>query len=189
MRRTLLIAVVCGALISLAAGGTFSAGKPILVTSIGQSAESAMVKQLCIMGKIPYEMDSLAVAKDLVGPDGQPKYSALVPVVGGSAKGLGAAGINQEQETARSIALLERAASLKINIVYMHIGGEERRGTLSDAFIRATLPYASSVIVVASGDKDSFFESVLKAAGRDVPITKADRIADTLTPLKRALGM
>ena len=35
----------------------------------------------------------------------------------------------------------------------MHVGGEERRGDLSDAFIRAVVPYGQHVIIVESGNK------------------------------------
>jgi len=188
MQRHAIWAVAILAILAIACASAFAAdAKPILLTSIGQSAEASMIKQRCVRGKIPYELNALAKAEELVGGDKQPKYSALVAVVGGSAKGLGAAGINKEQELERSVAMLEKARSLRMNIIIMHVGGVERRGELSDAFIRAALPYAGHVILVEAGDQDGLFEKVL--AGKKVPITKVKRISDTLEPLATALGL
>ncbi|MBP7892267.1 MAG: hypothetical protein KA063_01860 [Firmicutes bacterium] len=185
-RSACLVAML--AILVIACASAFAAdAKPILLTSIGQSAEASMIKQLCVRGKIPFELNALAKAGELAGGDKQPKYSALVAIVGGSAKGLGAAGINKEQELERSVAMLEKARSLQMNIVIMHVGGLERRGDLSDAFIRAALPYASQVILVEAGDQDGLFEQVL--AGKKVPITKVTRISETLEPLRTALGL
>jgi len=185
--RSVWAMAMLAVLITACASALAADAKPILLTSIGQSAEASMIKQLCTRGKIPYELNALAKAEGLAGADKQPKYSALVAVVGGSAKGLGAAGINKEQELERSVALLEKARSLRMNIVIMHVGGLERRGELSDAFIRAALPYASQVILVEAGDQDGLFEQVL--AGKKAPISKVTRISDTLEPLRTALGL
>lgn len=185
--RSVWAMAMLAVLITACASALAADAKPILLTSIGQSAEASMIKQLCTRGKIPYELNALAKADGLAGADKQPKYSALVAVVGGSSKGLGAAGINKEQELERSVALLEKARSLRMNIVIMHVGGLERRGELSDAFIRAALPYASQVILVEAGDQDGLFEQVL--AGKKVPIAKVARISETLDPLRTALGL
>lgn len=185
--RRLVTAALAALMLVLFALGATAAGKPVLITSVGQSAEISMIKTLAVRGKIPFEEDALAKAEVLTGSDKQSRYSAVVAVVGGSAKGLGAAGINKDQETDRAKALLERAKSLKLNIVIMHVGGEERRGDLSDAFIRAVVPYANQVILVEAGDKDGLFEQVLR--GKSVPIVKVTRISETLEPLKKALGM
>lgn len=185
--RSARLAAILAILVIACAPVLAADAKPILLTSIGQSAEASMIKQLCVRGKIAYELNALVKAAELVGSDKQPKYSALVAVVGGSAKGLGAAGINKEQELDRSVAMLEKARSLQMNIIIMHVGGLERRGELSDAFIRAALPYASRVILVEAGDKDGLFEQVL--AGKKTPIIKVTRISDTLDPLRTALGL
>ena len=185
--RSVWAMAMLAVLITACASALAADAKPILLTSIGQSAEASMIKQLCVRGKIPYELNALAKAEGLAGADKQPKYSALVAVVGGSAKGLGAAGINKEQELERSLALLEKARSLRMNIIIMHVGGVERRGELSDAFIRAALPYAAQVILVEAGDQDGLFEQVL--AGKKVPIIKVTRISDTLEPFRTALGL
>jgi len=185
--RSARLAAVLAVLVIACAPGLAADAKPILLTSIGQSAEASMIKQLCVRGKIPYELNALAKAEELAGGDKQPRYSALVAVVGGSAKGLGAAGINKEQELERSVALLEKARSLRMSIIIMHVGGVERRGELSDAFIRAALPYAGHVILVEAGDQDGLFEQVL--AGKKAPISKVTRISDTLEPLRTALGL
>lgn len=184
----LVVAVaVAGIAIAATAAAAAAAAKPVLITSIGQSAEVSMVKNLAIRAKIPYQEDALADAASLVGADKQPAYSALVAVVGGSAKGLGAAGIDKDQELARTKALLDKAKSLNLKIVVMHVGGEERRGELSDAFIKAVVPYGQHVIIVESGNKDGLFDQLLK--GKNVPLVKVQRISETQEPMKAALGL
>ena len=140
--RSARLAAVLAVLVIACAPGLAADAKPILLTSIGQSAEASMIKQLCVRGKIPYELNALAKAEELAGGDKQPRYSALVAVVGGSAKGLGAAGINKEQELERSVALLEKARSLRMSIIIMHVGGvERRRRYYRDAFILRSTSY------------------------------------------------
>lgn len=71
---------------------------PVMITSVGQSADGQLVKVLADRVGISYQYDSLAapaIVKDC---------KTLILVVGGSSKGLGAAGINQDQEELRAKA-------------------------------------------------------------------------------------
>ncbi len=149
---------------------------PALITSVGQSADGQLVKVLADRGGISYQYDSLAapaVVKD---------FKTLILVVGGSSKGLGAAGINQDQEEARAKALVAAAKEAGVKILFMHVGGEARRGDLTDRFVTITAPASQYLIVVADGNKDNFMTN---AAG-GVPMDMSDTVGDAGRLLKAA---
>jgi len=68
----------------------------ILITSIGQSADARMIKVIAQKFNLISDFEQLAKA-DIVK-----NYKILVLVVGGSSKGLGAVGIDKEQELIRT---------------------------------------------------------------------------------------
>jgi len=111
-----MLAILIAVMMIFLAGSAWAGD--IVLTSIGQSPDSMMVKVvLKKLGVTPYT-DNLITADQLEG------YSILIAVVGGSSKGLGAAGIDKDQENERSKALLETAREKGIKILIMHIGGE-----------------------------------------------------------------
>ena len=70
---------------------------PVLVTSFGQSTDGSMIEQVMKRLKtVSYSYNPTATGADLDG------MKTVVIAVGNSTKGLGAAGISQEQETARA---------------------------------------------------------------------------------------
>ncbi|MCK4309632.1 MAG: hypothetical protein KAW42_06630 [Candidatus Atribacteria bacterium] len=155
------MAVLSIALLSLGAGvsatSTTSEKSPdVLITSVGQSADARMIK--VVADKLQLTCDFEQVAK----PDIIKNYKILVIVVGGSSKGLGAAGIDKEQELARAQELIKEAKVRSVKILVMHIGGEARRGALSDAFLNEVVPYADHLIVVENGNKDGYFTQTSK---------------------------
>ena len=81
------------------------AQKPAFLTSIGQSADIEMVKVLLDRAKVPYKLDARIAALALAGSGGK----SLVVVLGGSSKGLGAAGISTQAELDRTKALIAEA--------------------------------------------------------------------------------
>ncbi len=149
---------------------------PVLITSIGQSADGQLVKVLADRVGISYQYDSLAPAS-AVGD-----YKTAILVVGGSSKGLGAAGINQDQEESRAKAIIDAARSAGTKILFMHVGGDARRGDLTDRFVTITAPAAQYLIVVADGNKDNFMTN---AAG-GAPMDMADTLGDAGRLLKAA---
>lgn len=155
------------------------ADKPALLTSIGQSADVEMVKVLLNRSKVAFAADPLVKAAALPGA-----AKTLVLSVGGSSKGLGAAGISSDDEMARAKAILKRAKELGMRIIVIHVGGEARRGALSDALIEACVPAADLVIVVAEGDKDGLFGKL--AAPGKIPVVKVDKITAAGAPLAAA---
>jgi hypothetical protein len=155
------------------------AQKPALLTSVGQSADVEMVKVLLERAGVPHKMNAQAKAADLAASGAK----TLIVVVGGSTKGLGAAGISAEAELDRSKALIAEAKKLRMTIIGLHVGGEARRGELSDKFIKAAVPDCDYVIVVESGDKDGFFG---KLCGGRIPLDKVERISKAVEPLQKA---
>jgi hypothetical protein len=155
------------------------AAKPALLTSAGQSADVEMVKVLLDRSKITYHANPKIKAEELAGSGAK----SLVIAIGGSSKGLGAAGLSAEVELKRSKALLAEARKLGLKIVGLHVGGESRRGDLSDKFIEAAVPLCDYVIVVADGNKDGLFT---KLCGAKIPLDSVDKISKAGEPLAQA---
>ncbi|MGD9940407.1 MAG: DUF6305 family protein [Clostridia bacterium] len=158
---------------------TAFAEKPALLTSVGQSADLEMVKVLLTRARVPFATDPLAMAADLPG-----NAKTLVLVVGGSSKGLGAAGISADVELERAKALIKRARELNMKILAVHVGGEARRGTLSDVFIELCVPAADYALVVADADKDGLFTRLASEAR--IALTKVEKITAVGAPLAAA---
>ena len=155
---------------------------PIVLTSVGQSADIDIVKTLCTNAGIEVYSTATITADDLTD-----QYKTLILAVGGSSKGLGAAGIDQDEELARAEALMAKADELGITIVAMHTGGSARRGTLSDMFITPCFEAADAAIVVAEGDEDGLMAGILSANG--TPAEYVEQAANAIEPLKTLFGM
>ena len=166
--------------IVLAENASSAAASGILLTSVGQSPDAMMVRVVLRKMKINAENQPLLRADEL-GDD-----KILVAVVGGSSKGLGAAGIDKNQEIERVTSLFQAAKQRGMKLLVMHIGGEGRRGTLSDAFIEAAVPHADSLIVVDGGNNDKIFDRLVE--GKNVRILTAPSVTGTGVPLKETLS-
>lgn len=177
----LAIVLVSGNVCSLSAQEVkFSAKEPALLTTAGQSADLNMAKVILDRSKVSLKLAPLADPDDLTGA------GSLVIVIGGSTKGLGAAGINADKEMARVEQLMAKAAAQKIPIIGMHIGGKARRGELSDKFVELVAPKSTFLLVVKEGDSDGYFSKVMadkKIAGRIV-----DKLGDLQEPIKTIYG-
>jgi len=149
--------------------------QPILISSAGQSADTKLVEMLAKKQKLDTRTVSMAGPSDLSG------IKTLIIVPGFSSKGLGAAGVSQQQEQERVEALLTAAAEQKIPVVTVHIGGKARRGAQSDPFNRMAADNAVHMIVVEQGDEDKFFTNI--AAEKKVPIELVAKIAEAAGPL------
>jgi hypothetical protein len=128
-----------------------AAAADIALTSVGQSPDAVMVRVL--LKKLKLESDYNAA----MTADGLKDAKVLVAVVGGSSKGLGAAGIDKAQELKRGLDLVNAAKSKGVKVAVMHVGGDGRRGELSDIFIEGIVPLAESLIVVKGGNEDGIF--------------------------------
>jgi len=154
--------------------------EPALLTSAGQSADAQMVKVLLDKNKIAYRFNLMGEPDDLNA------VKSFIIVIGGSTKGMGAAGIDADKEAARVQRLLAKAKELKIPVVGMHIGGKARRGDLSDRFINLVVPSSAFLIVAKEGDSDRIFSQ--KAAKQNIPIVLVNRISEAQEPLKSIYG-
>lgn len=155
------------------------ATKPAFLTSVGQSTDVEMVKVLMDRAGIPYKADVKAKGEELAASGA----NALVLALGGSAKGLGAAGISAEVELERARAVIAEAKKRGMKIIGLHVGGEARRGELSDKFVTAAVPLCDYVIVVAEGNKDNFFN---KLCGAKITLDSVDKITKVGEALAKA---
>lgn len=149
----------------------------VLVTSIGQSADVSMLDALMKKVGAEYTFNATASADEVAN------CGTLILASGASSKGLGAAGISQEDELARAQAIVDVCKANDITVIVAHLGGSARRGALSDQFNDLALTCADYLLVVEDGNaKDSKFTD----AG--LPITLLSSIADAMVPLTELFG-
>ena len=151
---------------------------PVLVTSFGQSTVGSMIEQVMKRLKtVAYTYNPTATSADLGG------VKTVVIAVGNSTKRLGAAGISQDQETARAKEFMDAAKKAGVKVICCHIGGATRRGALSDAFADMVLPLSSYILVKEDGNEDGKFTSF--AAANNIPITLVYGSKDTVDAFKQ----
>lgn len=152
--------------------------QPLLITSAGQSADVQLASVLAKRAGLGSTLSKLATAEELENR----KTVALV--IGASLKGLGAAGLDVAEEKKRVSLLIEEAQKKGIPILCLHLGGEARRGQLTDEFISDFLPHAQMAIVLKSGNKDGLFTQICKE--HDIPLVEVEKTVEALEPLKQA---
>jgi hypothetical protein len=152
------------------AAGSFSALPPVAITSCGQSPDAYTVSLLAKRVKLEH------VFENMLKPEGLAATKSLVVVMGGSAKGLGEAGIDDKGEIQRVGALLARAKALKAAVIGVHVGGQSRRGPLSDKFIEPVVAKADYLIVTEDGDADGYFTQASKARG--IPLVRVKQASE-----------
>ena len=155
---------------------------PVVLTSVGQSADVDIVATHCKKIKLDVYQNNTISASELTE-----KYKTIILAVGGSNKGLGAAGIDADQELARTDALIAKAKELGITVIAMHVGGADRRGTLSDSFIRPAFAAADIAIIVESGDTDNLMHDIL--AGNNTPTAYVEKSSAARDVLKSLFGL
>ena len=171
--------VASGDLPAITAG---SCQLPVVLTSVGQSADVDIVATHCKKIKLDVYQNNVISASELTE-----KYKTIILAVGGSNKGLGAAGIDADQELARTDALIAKAKELGITIIAMHVGGADRRGTLSDSFIKPAFAAADIAIIVESGDTDNLMHDIL--AGNNTPTAYVAKSSAARDVLKSLFGL
>ena len=149
---------------------------PIILTSVGQSADVNVVQTLLKKCEIDSDLNATVTADDLGS------YKTLVLAIGGSSKGLGAAGVDENQELDRVKSVIAKAEEQGMTIIALHIGGSARRGTLSDKFIPDALAAADAAIIVSEGDSDGFMKGIVTENG--VATAFIDNQVGAVEPLK-----
>jgi hypothetical protein len=150
--------------------------QPLLITSVGQSADVQIAGVLAKKAGLAATLSKAASEEELGN------IRTLVLVIGVSMKGLGAAGLDLDQETSRVNRLIDAAQNQNISLLCLHLGGEARRGTLSDQLLTTFLPFARMVIVVKSGNKDGLFTRI--CGEENIPLLELERTLDAVDPLK-----
>ena len=153
---------------------------PIILTSVGQSADVNVVQTLLKKCEIDSDLNATVTADDLG------IYKTLVLAIGGSSKGLGAAGVDENQELDRVKSVIAKAEEQGMTIIALHIGGSARRGTLSDKFIPDALAAADAAIIVSEGDSDGFMKGIVTENG--VATAFIDNQVGAVEPLKTIFG-
>lgn len=186
MKKTisLILAVLMALCVAGAALGEdpveLSAGlfeTPILLTSVGQSADVNIVNTLLTKAEIKDVRMNATVASDDLGD-----AKTLVLAIGGSSKGLGAAGIDEQQELERVQALIKAAQDAGVKILALHIGGPARRGTLSDMFIPDAISACDAAIIKEDGDTDNLMRDILLE--KQIPVQYVAGQIDVVAPLE-----
>jgi len=174
----MLVVVLVSALMSGAthAQTPASAQLPLVITSCGQSPDAFTVSLLSKRVKLEHTYDNALRPDQLTG------VRTLVIVVGGSAKGLGEAGIDDKGELTRVAALIAKANELKVKMIAVHVGGESRRGQLSDKFIDPVIVKADALLVTEDGNKDGAFTKAAKS--RNVPLVVVKQASEVGRELK-----
>jgi hypothetical protein len=157
-------------------GATFAAD--VAITSVGQASDGMMVKVLMNKMNMDTDYDSALSAKKLGA------QKVIIAVVGASSKGLGAAGINKDEEKERCKTLLQEAKKRGIKVLVMHIGEDRRRGELTDTFIEAVTGFADRLIVVKSGNSDGIFT---RAKSSSASLTEVETVQAAVPVLKATL--
>lgn len=174
--KTFLLTIALSLTISAFAQSALEFKTPILLTSCGQSADVISMKLLLQRDSLDFEYLPQASAENLTDK------GSLILVIGGSSKGLGAAKISAEDETKRVQSLITAAGKAKLPILAAHLGGRNRRGSLSDPFNQLGAENADHLIVVKGGNDDQFFTNI--SAEKEIPIEIIDQTQKVAEALK-----
>jgi len=131
---------------------------PLLITTAGQSPGAVTISVLCKRNKIDSDFLNLAKAEDLTSKS----YKTLIITMGTSGKGMGAAGIDINDELDRIKKLIEEARKQNMLIIGMHIEGEARRTGNCEKSIDLVAPGVDFLIVRSDGNKDGRFDLIAK---------------------------
>ena len=164
----------------------FKAQAPILVTSCGQSNGPNMINVMLRRVGVEYELNPLAGAADLKAKP----YKALIITMGASLKGMGAAGIDIEDELQRTAALIDEARKLKIAVLGAHIEGMKRRAqgaeagdTTDEQTIDTVAPRSDVLLVWKDGNTDGRFTTI--AAQKKIPLVEVEKQIDMVKELEK----
>ena len=167
------------------------AGLPVLVTSCGQSIGPTTIKVVLNRLKMAYDIDPLATPETLQAKAkaGTP-YKSLIITMGASLKGMGAAGIEIEDELARAAALIAEARKEGVKIIGAHIEGMKRRSqgaaagdTTDEQSIDAVAPNADILLVLKEGNADGRFTVISEA--KKIPLVEFDKTMDLIPALEK----
>jgi len=164
---------------------------PVLITSCGQSNGPTTIKVVMQRLKMTYDIDPLATPETLQAKAkaGAP-YKTLIITMGASLKGMGAAGIEIEDELSRSAALIAEARKEGIKIIGAHIEGLKRRAqgaaagdTTDEQSIDAVAPNSNILLVYKEGNADGRFTTISQA--KKIPLIEFEKTVDLIPALEK----
>jgi hypothetical protein len=164
---------------------------PALITSCGQSNGPTTIKIVMQRLKLAYDIEPLATPDTLQAKAkaGTP-YKTLIITMGASLKGMGAAGIQIEDELARAAALIAEARKEGITIVGAHIEGLKRRSqgaaagdTTDEQSIDAVAPNANILLVYKEGNSDGRFTVISQS--KKIPLIEFEKTIDLIPTLEK----
>lgn len=162
---------------------------PLVVTTCGQSPGALMVWVLSKQIKLPCDRNDLLTAEDLKAKaeEGNP-YKTLIITTGTSMKGMGAAGVDIDFETARIEAVIEEAKKQGILIIGAHIEGMARRVDATDAASIATvIPESKLLLIREDGNEDDYF--TIAAEKQGIPIITFKKTLDLIDIFKQLFNL
>ncbi len=172
MTLTLLICLLIGSINVFAQIEVpIKAELPVALTNPGQSPESAIV------GLLAKRLGLEITSENFLKPEQLEGMNSLILILGGSGKGLGAAGVDLDAEVDRANSLIEYAQENGITIIGMHIGGSERLGDNSMVMIDTIAHQCDYLVVREDGNKDDLFTNI--AEENDIPLTLIEKTTET----------
>lgn len=159
---------------------------PVLVTSCGQSIGPTTIKVVLQRLKMDYDIDPLATPETLKAKP----YKSLIITMGASLKGMGAAGIQIEDELARAATLIAAARKQGVKIIGAHIEGMKRRSqgaaagdTTDEQSIDAVAPNADLLLVLKEGNSDGRFTVISQS--KKIPLVEFEKTMDLIPALEK----
>jgi hypothetical protein len=188
---TAILVLALGPASLLVQGQEAKAELPVLVTSCGQSIGPTTIKVVLQRLKLAYDIDPLATPDVLLAKAkaGTP-YKSLIITMGASLKGMGAAGIEIEDELARTAALIAEAHKLGIKVIGAHIEGMKRRSqgaaagdTTDEQSIDAVAPNSAILLILKEGNSDGRFTVISQA--KKIPLVEFEKTLDLIPALEK----
>ena len=172
---------------------------PVLITSCGQCAGTNMIKVLFMRLKLQsdgptYVMNEFATADDLktAKTEGNP-YKSVIIVMGASLKGMGAAGVDIDDEIERASLLIQEAKTQGITLIGAHITGIKNRAqgaapgdNTDELSIDAVAPESDLLLINKEGNEDARFTSI--SQDHNIPMIEVEKNLELLEKLKELFG-
>lgn len=194
--------LVAGALVFICVMSLFSpplysqgteakADLPVLLTSCGQSMGPSYINVFLRRLGFEYVYNVQATVDDLkMGTAAGNPFKSLIIVTGASLKGMGAAGVDIQDELERTKALIEEANKQGITIIGAHVEGMERRAqgaapgdNTDELSIDAVCPNSAFLIVRQDGNEDRRFSIISEAKG--IPLIQYEKNMELLEVLRK----
>jgi hypothetical protein len=159
---------------------------PVVSVAPGLAPEIEMIRILAQRINLEVTTNTMAEPADLT-KDGNKLYNTMIIAIGGSGKGLGAAGVSIEDEMARAERLIAKAKELKMFLIGIHVGGSARRGPNTEKLLPIVVPNMNYVIVRKDGNEDGIFTKL--TSENKIPLTEIEKTTELMDILKKVFNL